>query len=64
MTSTKQTSLPTTQKGAKWMTIKRGDGLVTGYLEVWYSANIGRFVSIPGASRFLNADGTIEATDR
>ncbi|MEP7363839.1 MAG: hypothetical protein ABI972_11335 [Acidobacteriota bacterium] len=39
----------------KWAAIRRGDGKVTGYIEVFYSKNLNRFVTIPGVSRFRNA---------
>lgn len=38
----------------KWWPVKRGDGTVTGWLEV-FNAGDGRWVSIPGSSRFIDA---------
>jgi len=52
-------ALPTPQAGAKWIAIVRGKHtttpVVTGYIEMWFAKNIGRWVTIPGASRFVEA---------
>ena len=37
----------------KWQAVKRGDGSVVGYLELFNAGN--GWVSIPGASRFVDA---------
>lgn len=40
--------------------IKRKDGTVTGHLELFYVAAADRWVSVPGVSRWMRADGVIE----
>lgn len=37
--------------GSEWHVIRRGDGLITGYLEV--RASRGRYMTVPGATRFI-----------
>jgi hypothetical protein len=41
--------------------VKRRDGTVTGYLEVFYVAASDRWVSVPGVSRWKSADGIGQA---
>ncbi len=45
-----QTSKPST----KWLAIKTGAGEITGYIEGFWATGIGRYVTIPGASRYLD----------
>ncbi|MEK7753683.1 MAG: hypothetical protein AAB654_17295 [Acidobacteriota bacterium] len=40
----------------KWLAIKTGAGMVTGYIEGFWTTSIGRYVTIPGASRHLDPD--------
>lgn len=44
---------------SKWLTIKTGTGRVTGYIEAFWCASGKMFVTIPGVSRFADADGVI-----
>jgi hypothetical protein len=39
--------------GSEWQAIRRGDGIITGYIEV-FRDGAGRFATVPGASRFIN----------
>jgi len=54
-TTPNASTLPTPQTGAKWAAIRRGDGRITAHIEVWFSQSAGRWMTIPGASRFINA---------
>ena len=42
----------------RWAAIKTGSGRVTGYIEVFQTQS-GRWVTIPGVSRFADADGLL-----
>ena len=56
------TTMPAPQKDARWSPIRRGDGLITGHIEVWYAKSLGRWVTVPGASRFLTREGDVIGT--
>ena len=43
------------KRTSKWATIKRGDGKITGYIELFYAKHMDKWVSIPGVSRWRNA---------
>ena len=43
-----------TKPSLKWLAIKSGTDMVTGYIEGFWCARIKRYVTIPGASRFLD----------
>jgi hypothetical protein len=47
----------------KWMTIRTGAGLVTGYIEGFRTAK-GTYVTIPGASRFRGAQNPPTSSER
>lgn len=42
----------------RWATIKTGTGRITGYIEMFWSPSCG-WVTIPGVSRFADADGVL-----
>jgi hypothetical protein len=40
---------------SKWFPIKRGDGKVTGYIEMFWHKATGQWMTVPGVSKFRNA---------
>ena len=40
--------------GSTWQAIVKGKTTITAYIEVFYSKADEKFVTIPGASRFIN----------
>ena len=51
-------TIPTNQArpNQKWLTIKTGTGRVTGYIEGFLNRASGRYVTIPGVSRYCDPD--------
>jgi hypothetical protein len=47
--------------GQKWLVIKTGAGEITGYIE-GFLARGGKYVTIPGASRWLDANDPAAAS--
>ena len=43
------------ENNIQWLTIRNGAGVVTGYIEAFWSVSLKRYVTIPGVSRFRNA---------
>lgn len=64
MTTTIDRNRSNKHQGSEFRAIKRGDGTVTGYVEVFPHRHNGEttWVTIPGASRYLDAAG-IEIED-
>lgn len=42
-------------RNSKWVPVRKGNGTVTGYLEMFWHAPSGQFVTVPGVSRWRNA---------
>jgi hypothetical protein len=40
---------------SQWRAVRRGDGKVTGWLEVFFCRRSGGYVSVPGVSRWRAA---------
>lgn len=43
----------------RWLVVKDGRGEIKGWIECFRVAGTGQYVTIPGASRWKNPDGTI-----
>ena len=63
MNSATQNGNPSKEKkmtqASKFFPIKRGDGKITGYIEMFQAS--GTWVTVPGVSRFKDANGNITA---
>lgn len=57
MSKAKTNGTEATKPKTKWLTIKMKSGRVTGHIEGFWSSAIHRYVTIPGVSRFRNAQG-------
>jgi hypothetical protein len=44
---------PAASRPPKWVAVKRGDGTITGYIEMFWAPH--GWVTIPGASRWKDA---------